>query len=131
MRHPNQCTRQWRDDRGIASIELVILAPILLSLLLGAIQAGLWFYARNLALTAAQESTHVARGTDGDTAKGQAAASSYLERTSSGMLTDTAVSVSTDGTTVTTTVTGNSISLIPGVEISVSQSATGPVEKAN
>lgn len=122
---------KWRDDRGIASIELVLLAPLLLALLLAAIQAGLWFYARNLALTAAQESTHVARGTDGNLTKGQAAGYSYLERTSNGILTDAAVSVSTDGDVVTTTVTGQSISLIPGVKISISQSSSVPVEKVN
>ena len=42
-------------DRGSASLEIAILAPALLLLTFVVVQAGLWFYARNLALAAAQE----------------------------------------------------------------------------
>lgn len=108
---------------------MVIIAPLLLTLMFAAIQAGIWFYARNLALTAAQQSTHQARGTNGSVTTGQQAAESYLQRTSSGILSDVTITVTSDGDTVTTTVTGTSLSLIPGVAIEVSQSSVAPVEK--
>lgn len=121
--------RRWREDRGSATVQWVVLAPLLLTMLLSVLQAGLWFYARNLALTAAQEATQIARGTDGSTEQGRAAANSYLDRTGTGMLTDITVSVIITDTKVTTTVSGNSISLVPGVTIAVTQVSVGSVEK--
>ena len=49
------------------------LSLMVLTLIFAAIQAGIYWYARNIALTAAQEATHQARGTDGTVGAGQQA----------------------------------------------------------
>lgn len=49
-----------RRDRGATTLELSLVFPIFLTLLFVVIQAGLYFHARNVASTAAQEAAAVA-----------------------------------------------------------------------
>lgn len=47
--------RHRRDDRATSAVEFSIVAPIFLLLIFLIIQAGLWFYGSNVALTSARE----------------------------------------------------------------------------
>ena len=50
-----------RGDRGSVTLEVSILAPVLLLVVFTIIQVGLWSYARSLALGAAQEGVAAGR----------------------------------------------------------------------
>ena len=60
---------------------MVILFPVLLIMLFGAVQAGLYFHARNLAMSAAQEGARVAAAYDSTTGRGTAAAREFATAT--------------------------------------------------
>lgn len=119
------------DERGSASVELAILFPALLLLVTGLIQYGLWFYARSVALAAAQEGVAVARSYDAEAGDGRSAALRFVDANGGDtLLGPTAVSQASGAGRVQVTVSGRSLSAIPGMGgIAVSQSAAGPVER--
>ncbi len=117
-------------ERGAASVEVAITFPVVLLLVMTLIQAGLWFYARSVALGAAQEGAREGRVQPASTARAQAAAEGFLDQTAADLLTSRDVAVTGSATTVAVTVTGTSISLFPGLSgWSVTQTAVGPVER--
>lgn len=60
--------RRRREDRGVSAVEFAVIAPILLLLIFAVINAGLWFYGRNIAQTSAREGVSYLRlaGTNSD-----------------------------------------------------------------
>jgi Flp pilus assembly protein TadG len=119
---------RWRDDRGSAPIELAIVAPAVLLLVLGVIQACLVFHARNLALAAAQQGTDAARAYDAPPGAGPTRARSFLDQAAGDSLTAVTISTGADAGQVSVTVTGTAISLIPGMAFHVTQTSSGPRE---
>lgn len=125
-------------DWGSASLEIAILGPVLLVLIFSIVQAGMWFYARNLALAAAQEGITFARTytaspgarSGPDLAAGATRARSFITRQAGDSLVSPAVAASGTATQVRIEVTGRSLSVLPGVAgFTVRQVATGPVER--
>ncbi|ADB73452.1 TadE family protein [Geodermatophilus obscurus DSM 43160] len=117
-------------ERGAASVELAVTFPVVLLLVMTLIQAALWFYARSVALGAAQEGAREGRVQPASTARAQAAAEGFLDQTAADLLSSRDVAVTGSATTVAVTVTGTSISLFPGLSgWSVTQTAVGPVER--
>jgi Flp pilus assembly protein TadG len=57
--------RRLRGDRGVATTELVIIAPVLLSMMMLVIQYGLYFHASSVASAAAQQGAATASVHDG------------------------------------------------------------------
>lgn len=116
---------------GSATLEIAILGPALLFLIFAIIEGALWFYARNLALAAAQEGVETGRSFGSTPDAGVRRANAFLTRSASDSL--MATSVTSTGTTTTTIriqVKGRALSLFPGVPgIPVSQSAEGPIER--
>src|SRR5687768_18424782 len=95
-------------ERGAASVELVVVFPVVLLLVMTLIQAALWFYARSVALGAAQEGAREGRVQPASTARAQAAAEGFLDQTASDLLTGRDVTVSGSPTSIAVTVTGRS-----------------------
>jgi Flp pilus assembly protein TadG len=124
-------TRQLGDDTGGVSVELAILFPIVLILLLSIVQAGMWWHARNLTLTAAHAGLEAGRTTTGTTDTAHTAATTYLDRAGSGAATDPAVAVSVSATTMRVEVSATALRVlpIPGLQIRVTQVAQGPRER--
>lgn len=118
-------------DRGSVTVEIAILGPALLLLIFGVVQAGMWFYARSLALAAAQEGVSSARAYGASPAAGISRAQTFLREQAGDSLTDTAVSTAgSTRTVVRVQVRGRAISVLPGVPgIAIHQSAQGPVER--
>ena len=118
-------------DAGSATLEIAILGPALLLLIFTIVQTALWFYARNLALAAAQEGVGAGRSYGSAPDVGVTRAKSFLDRNASDSL--QFISVSSTGSTPTTvriSVTGRSLSVLPGLPgMTVTQSAEGPVER--
>ena len=121
---------QDRDERGAMSLaQVVITAPALLFLLMLIVQFGLMFHARNIAEQAAQDGVAVARRFDGTASQARGEALQLLTAVGQGTLKNRGVAAHRTADTATVTVTGTVVSVVPGVSLSVSESASGPVEK--
>ncbi|WP_369383255.1 TadE/TadG family type IV pilus assembly protein [Streptomyces sp. cg36] len=122
--------QRWRDDRGDTSIQIAIVFPFVLLATLAVIQASMWYYARQIALTAAREGLTAARSYQSTPADGAAQARHVLERTAGDSLRGYSVAASSDGQRVRIRVSGTALSMIPGVPgLHIRQSASGPVER--
>ncbi len=107
-----------------------MLFPALLTLIFITGQAGLYFYARSIALAAAQEGARAAASAAATPAEGSAAAHRFLDRAGGDLLSGAAVTASRDLARVRVTVSGRSLSLVPGYDgFAVSQEARAPVER--
>ncbi|MFC7546440.1 TadE/TadG family type IV pilus assembly protein [Plantactinospora sp. GCM10030261] len=115
-------------DRGATPVELAILLPTILILLIVSIQAASYFLARTLAFNAAQLAVNSARPYTGSKADGEESAHAFISA-APGWLTGAEVSVERTDTEATAVVTGQVLSLLPGIEITVQQTAHGPVER--
>lgn len=131
---------RWRSDpadgrrrdaeRGSVSIEMVLLMTALFALLFVGLDAGLYYHARSVAIAAAQEGAREAGSEYGSQASGVAAAQRFLIQAGGpGVIVDTHVGGSRSATTAHVTVRGVSMSVLPGVHLTVDQSATVPVER--
>ncbi len=123
--------QRLRGDRGDANtVQQVLLFPVLLLFFFALVQGGLYWHARNMALTAAESGVREGR-IAGSAAVGVAAAQDYLDQVANE--TFAGVAVSSAGSTsaeVQLTVTGTVPSLFPGLfDLDVSQVARGPIEQ--
>lgn len=130
----SRCERRLRRlwdmhaDRGGSPVELAIVAPVLLLLGFTVVQAALTFWANQIALAAATQGVNVERGYQASPGSGGAHAREFLAGAGEG-LNNQQVTVSRTGRQVTVTVTGNAISLLPGVTFDISRTAHGSVER--
>ncbi len=118
-----------RNERGSASVQLVVFIPLLLLIQFGGLQAALYHHARAVAIGAAQEGARAAATENGSVAAGVAAAESFAADVGRDALGQVVVTGQRSATTATITVTGQSLTVIPGWEPQVSQSAALPVER--
>ncbi|GGB21808.1 hypothetical protein GCM10011492_09630 [Flexivirga endophytica] len=116
-------------DRGMATIQMVLLLPAVLAVLFAGMQAALWYHARAVAIAAAQEGARAAGAQYGTAGAGTVEAAGLLADAGPGVISATSVHSSRSATTATVTVSGSSMSVIPGWTIAVHQSATVPVER--
>lgn len=123
--------RRWHDDRGDASIQMAIVYPFVLLATIAVIQASMWYYARQIALTAAREGLAAARSYQASPADGAARAQEVLGRTAGDSLRGAGVSTAgSNGQRVRIQVSGIAQSMLPGVPgLKVTQSASGAVER--
>ncbi|QNE22524.1 pilus assembly protein [Kribbella qitaiheensis] len=130
--------RRRRSERGASSLELAILAPSILALIFISIQTALWLYGRSVALNAAQEGVSRLRlvqpplYTPAIGEKVRADIEAYAQQLGGNSLGDAQVlapSYDDPKGQVSFTVTGETVSLVPGLTLTVSQTATGPIEQ--
>ncbi len=130
-------TARWgRRDDGESAVEFAILAlPFLLVIFL-LIQAGLWFYGRQVALNAAREGVSQLRlaqtpeACEGEAPQVQAHVEAFAQNVGSDALdSPTMDAPKCNDTTVSVTVRGHAVSLVPGLTLNVTQVANGQVEK--
>ncbi|EXG80723.1 TadE-like protein [Cryptosporangium arvum DSM 44712] len=117
-----------RGERGSSPVELAILAPAVLLALFASIQVAAVFMARSVALSAAQEAATAERVAGAPAGAGEDRGQRFLSRAGD-WLDAGQVDVRRDGEQVTTTVTGEAISLIPGFSFTVTETARGEVER--
>ena len=120
---------QDRGDGGGAALTWVLLFPMVLLLLFGGIQIAITSYAKNLALATAQAGVRAATSAPGDVSRAVPAAQTFAASKADGTLDNPGINVSVDGNTVTVTVTAQARSVVPGMDMTVSQSASGPMER--
>ena len=125
--------RMPRRDAGVATLELVVIFPMLLLLLFGIFQGALYFHGRNVLLAAAEQGVRAARL---DAQPDRAATAVQQARQ---FLLDTGELKNLSGLTITPTVyagqvrvtiTARTVSLLPGVPgPQASQTAAGSIER--
>ena len=120
------------DERGSTSIQMVMLMPALFAIMFLGLQGALYYYASNVAGAAAHEGASAASAYQNRESQGVGprAASDALEQ-SHGSLQDWEVAMTTTADTVTVTVTGHPLSVLPGLELRVARSATLPWERVS
>jgi len=132
-RSPATDVRTWwaqdRGDGGGAALTWVLLFPVVLLLLFGGIQIAITSYAKNLALATAQAGVRAATSAPSDVSRAVPAAQTFAAAKADGTLDNPGINVSVDGNTVTVTVTAQARSVVPGMDMTVSQSASGPMER--
>jgi Flp pilus assembly protein TadG len=117
-------------DRGSVTVEIAVLAPVLLLVIFTIVQVGLWSYARSLALGAAQEGVATGRSYGSTVAAGRIRAEQFLVEHAGDSLLDPAVVAQASVGSVRVEVTGRALSVLPGVPgLPVRQSAAGPLER--
>ena len=118
-----------RGERGSSSIEMVIALPIVLTVLFLAVQAGTWFHARSIALASAQSGARTSAMLNSSLEAGLSSARSFAANVGGTTLTGVTDTGDRTATSTTVTVTGHSVRLVPFMDVTVSQSATLPVER--
>jgi Flp pilus assembly protein TadG len=116
-------------DRGASPVELAILVPAVLLMLFGAIQVASVFIARAVALTAAQEAVTAQRAYEAPDGVGHTEAQSFLAKAGDWLTEPVVTRPPAPPTEVRFTVSGEALSIIPGVTFTVSQTAHGTVER--
>jgi Flp pilus assembly protein TadG len=128
------------EQGGAVNVQMALLWAAMLALMLAVVQVSLVFYAGQLALTAAEDGV---RGGRTQTAAGNRSAErgvigearrnaeEFLARTAGTALTDTAVTAELDAATGTmsVTVTGRALAVLPGFNLPISRQAVGGLEQ--
>ena len=106
----------------------MFLLPALFTLMFVFVQGAMLYQGRAVALAAAQEGARAAAVEHGTAAAGVAAAQAYVNATTVG-LEGTTVTGQRTATHATVNITTHTVSLVPGWQPTVEQSATLPVER--
>lgn len=118
-------------ESGAASIQTVIIYPVVLLLIFAMVQGVVYFHAQNMARSVANGAVQAARLETGTEADGYAEARARLDR-SPDLFASVDVVVQRGPEVATATVEGLAPSLVPGFQgLRVRQTATGPVERFN
>src|SRR6476620_5960927 len=117
----SRCRR--RGERGSVSIELVILLPALFAMMFLGMQAALFYHARTVAIAAAQEGARAAGAEHGNESAGVQAANDFIvEAGGHDVMTSTSSTADRTATQATVTVSGFSLSVIPGWHVRITHS---------
>jgi len=124
MTRKDRCDR--RDDAGATTVEVAVLLPLMLLLLMAVVQVGLWFHVRAVMTTAANKAVDATRVDAATPADGEQAAAEFLAHTAA--LDDIAVDVDRGPDEARAQVSGQVVSLMFGLPITVTVVVDAPVE---
>ena len=136
-RDPASGSRRLRGDRGASALELTLVAPGLLVFVFASIQAGLFFYGRAVAEQAAREGVSKLRlaqtqaVSDSIRADVERSVEAYAVAVGRETLLDPRAVAAYDADTgkVSVTVRGDVITLVPGLDLRVTQRVLGEIER--
>lgn len=117
------------DERGVGTIQMLLVAGALMMMLATAIQAGLRGYAGLAARHAANAGANVASAMDGDDAAASAEAAARLDALLGRLVDTRRVTVSRGPTTVEVRVQAGIGHLVPRLFDHVSATAVRPIER--
>ncbi|MER8160043.1 TadE/TadG family type IV pilus assembly protein [Streptomyces sp. NPDC094472] len=118
-----------RGDRGAATVELAVLVPVVLVLALTAIQVGFYYHARKVAQSAARQGVEAGRQLGADEGDGVTQAQQFLSKYGNSVRGAQVSSAGSNADQVRITVTGSVATLVPGLELDLTQSAEAPIER--
>ncbi|AXI76853.1 TadE/TadG family type IV pilus assembly protein [Peterkaempfera bronchialis] len=112
------------------SISLAIVFPVVLTMVLLVVQASLWWYARQVALTAAREGAEAGRLLNAAPADGTARARTFLDRAGTAISDPQVSAAGSTDTEIRISVTVRAQSLLPGLSGQlITQHVTAPRER--
>ena len=117
---------------GATSVAMALIWTALLAFVLATVQAGLFYLAGQLALTAAQDGLRAGRTYPApSTARAQVAGEDFLARAAGTTLGSPIVTatLSADGAVLQVDVTGTVLTVVPGMTLRVAKRAAGAVER--
>lgn len=120
--------RPW-GDRGSGSVELATLAVVVLALAFTCIQVGFYYHARKVAQSAARQGVETGRQFASGPGDGIAQAQQFLSRYGGSVQGAQVSAAGSTGEQIRITVTGEVATLVPGLNLSVTQHADGPIER--
>ncbi|MFJ2094742.1 TadE/TadG family type IV pilus assembly protein [Streptomyces sp. NPDC087901] len=129
LRRYRRAFARRRGDRGFASVEFAVLALVVLGLVFTTIQVGLYFHARKVAQSAARHGVEAGRAFGSGEGDGVAEAQAFLARFGGSVRGASVSSAGSSAEEVRITVSGSVATLVPGLELHVSQYADAPVER--
>ncbi|MET7563688.1 TadE/TadG family type IV pilus assembly protein [Streptomyces sp. NPDC005479] len=118
-----------REDRGFASVEFAVLALVVLGLVFTCIQVGLYYHARKVAQSAARQGVEAGRAFGSSEGDGVAQAQAFLERFGGSVQGASVSSAGSSAEEIRITVRGKVATLVPGLELHVTQYADAPIER--
>ncbi len=132
-RGPSLLAGRWRwlrdaRDRGDATVEAVILVPVIVVLTLLVVQFVLVWHGRHVAQAAAQNAARSAAAYQAQPAAGQTAGDDYLAEVAPNLLPGRTVTVTRDATGATAIVNADVLTVIPFAAFHIQEQATAPLE---
>lgn len=115
-------------DRGMSTVEAVIVLPLLVLLTLVVVQSAQLWHARHVAQAASHAGVQAARGY-GAATDGREATLAYLQAVAPRLLRDPQVVATRTATTVTVSVSAHIPSVVPGLHLGVQERSGGTVER--
>ncbi|MEW2507913.1 hypothetical protein AB0878_46370 [Amycolatopsis sp. NPDC047767] len=122
-------SKEFRGERGDDNVAAIILISALIVVALAVFQVVAVFLGRAVALEAARDGVAAARIPPVDLPAAAARAENYTGRATGTWLDAVGARASSDGRIVWVTVTAHAASFIPFVTVTISQTASGPVER--
>ena len=122
------CCRLPHGERGSLSVQMVVIMPLMFVIAFTGLQAGLYFYGRSAALSAATTGARagaIEDGTAGDCRQAAAALIASL----GDVLTNARIDCVRTATAVTVRVSGDTLSVIPGWTPVAAQESVQQVER--
>src|SRR5438067_11873322 len=101
------------DDCGSATLQTVLVMPLLLLLITAIVQFALWYHAAHIAIAVAQDGARAARVEGGTSQAGQSRAWQLLDQLGTGVLRDPSITVTRDTAVARVEVRGFAPELIP------------------
>lgn len=118
------------DERGMASVALTMLLPVLFTFVWVAMGAAMYHFGATSAQAAAQTAASAA-AVEGGTARACEQAAARFIATLGDALSDVTVTCRRTATTASATITGATLSLVPGWSPTVTQAVAVAVEKVS
>ena len=129
MRRVARRLQMLRTDAGtVGVVSYAIAFPVVIAIIAAVFQTAMWFAARNAAIAAAEQGVAVARAQGSSAGQGSAAACGYAASAAAGILRGP-VCTAGGGTTITVTVCGSALSLLPGFDVRACEQAQGAQER--
>lgn len=116
-------------EAGVATLEAVLVFPVVLLLLMVIFQFALWYHASDLASAAAQDGARASRVEGGTAADGRDRANALLDQTGPTILQHRRVLVARDTTSTRVEVKGTCIPLVPWLRLPIHAVAESSTER--
>jgi Flp pilus assembly protein TadG len=117
------------NERGAATVEAVVVFPVLLLLVMVVFQFALWYHASALATAAAQDGARAARAEGATAQAGLDRANALLDQTGRSIVQGRRVLVSRTAATARVEVRGTCIPLVPGLRLPIDAVAESSTER--
>jgi Flp pilus assembly protein TadG len=115
-------------ERGSTAVEVVVIVPVMMLLIVMAIQMALWADAAEVVQASAAVGSEIAAGTGGSLQEGTQVAKSYLAQHSA-VVTDASVRSGTSNGFVEVNVRAKSVAIVPLMHFEVSADRIEPIQE--